>query len=53
MSEFKLNFQDTATAFADKTNNQLREKYWLFKTMGSQALVNVGTSLTNFATLEK
>ena len=49
MSEFKLNFQDTATAFADKTNAQLREKYWLFKTMSSQALVNFGTSLTNFA----
>lgn len=49
MSEFKLNFQDTATAFADKTNVQLREKYWLFKTMGSQALVNFGTALTNFA----
>jgi proline dehydrogenase len=49
MSEFKLNFQDTATAFADKTNAQLKEKYWLFKTMGSQALVNFGTSLTNFA----
>ena len=49
MSEFKLNFQDTATAFADKTNTQLKEKYWLFKTMGSQALVNFGTSLTNFA----
>ncbi len=49
MSEYKLNFQDTAVAFADKTNSQLKEKYWLFKTMGSQALVNFGTSLTNFA----
>ncbi len=49
MSNYKLNFQDTATAFADKTNAQLKEKYWLFKTMGSQALVNFGTTLTNFA----
>ena len=49
MSEFKLNFQDTATAFADKSNGELKEKYWLFKTMGSQSLVNFGTSLTNFA----
>lgn len=49
MSDYKLNFQDTAIAFADKTNAQLKEKYWLFKTMGSHALVNVGTSLTNFA----
>lgn len=49
MSNFKLNFQDTATAFADKSNAELKEKYWLFRTMGSQSLVNFGTSLTNFA----
>lgn len=48
MSEI-LNFQDTATAFADKSNAELREKYWLFKTMNSASLVNFGTSLTNFA----
>ncbi len=49
MSEFKLDFQDTATAFADKTNSDLREKYRLFKLMNSPALVSFGTSLTNFA----
>ena len=49
MSEFKLDFQDTATAFADKSTSQLKEKYRLFKMMGSQALVSFGTKMTNFA----
>jgi proline dehydrogenase len=49
MSDFKLNFQDTKTAFADKTNAELREKHWLFRMISSPFLVNVGTSLTNFA----
>lgn len=49
MSEFKLDFQDTATAFADKSNSELREKYWIFKSMNSPSLVNFGTTLTNFA----
>lgn len=49
MSEFKLNFQDTETAFADKTDSQLREKYRLFKIMNSPALVSFGTTATNFA----
>ena len=31
MSEFKLNFQDTKTAFADKSNSELKEKYRLFQ----------------------
>ena len=49
MSEFKLDFQDTATAFADKTTGELKEKYRLFKLMNSPALVSVGTKMTNFA----
>lgn len=49
MSQFNLNFQDTATAFADKTDSQLREKYRLFKMMNSPSLVNFGTAATNFA----
>jgi proline dehydrogenase len=49
MSEFKLDFQDTATAFADKTTPELKEKYRLFKMMGSPALVSLGTKMTNFA----
>ncbi len=49
MSEFKLDFQDTATAFADKTTSELKDKHWLFKMMNSPLLVNFGTSMTNFA----
>ena len=49
MSEFKLDFQDTATAFADKTSSELKEKYRLFKMMNSPSLVSLGTGLTNFA----
>jgi len=44
-----LDFQDTATAFADKTTAELKEKYRLFKLMNSPSLVSVGTKMTNFA----
>ena len=47
--EYKLDFQDTATAFADKSDSELKEKYRLFKMMSSPSLVNFGTSVTNFA----
>jgi proline dehydrogenase len=49
MSDFKLNFQDTATAFADKTNSELKEKHRLFKLMNSPFLTEIGTKLTSFA----
>ncbi len=49
MNDFKINFQDTATAFADKSDNELREKFWLFKAMNFAPLVNLGTKLTDFA----
>ena len=49
MSEFKLDFQDTATAFADKSDSQLREKYRLFKLLNSPFLNSVGTRMTKFA----
>lgn len=49
MSEFKLDFQDTATAFADKSTSDLKEKYRLFKLMNSPSLVSLGTKMTNFA----
>lgn len=48
MSEFKLDFQDTATAFADKTNSQLKEKYRLFKLLNSPFLNAVGTRMAQF-----
>lgn len=49
MSDFKLDFQDTATAFADKSNAELKEKYRLFKMMNSPFLNSLGTRAAKFA----
>jgi len=46
MSEFKINFQDTATAFADKTDDELKRKFRMFKLMSSPLLTNFGTKFT-------
>lgn len=49
MSEFKLDLRDTATAFADKSDAELREKYRLFKMLNSPFLNAVGTRAARFA----
>jgi proline dehydrogenase len=49
MSEFKLDFRDTATAFADKSDAELREKYRVFKLLNSPFLNAVGTRVATFA----
>ena len=49
MSEFKLDFRDTATAFAGKSDAELREKYRLFKLLNSPFLNAVGTRMAKFA----
>lgn len=49
MSEFQLNFQDTATAFADKSDGQLIEKYRIFKLLSSPFFNTIGTTATKFA----
>jgi proline dehydrogenase len=49
MSEFKLDFRDTATAFADKSDAELREKYRLFKMLNSPFLNALGTRTAKFA----
>lgn len=49
MSEFRLDLQDTATAFADKSDAQLKEKYRLFKMLNSPFLNAVGSGITKFA----
>jgi len=49
MTEFKLDFQDTTTAFADKSNSELKEKYRLFKLLDSPLLNAIGTSAAKFA----
>lgn len=49
MSEFKIDFRDTATAYADKTNAELKEKYRLFSLLNSQFLNSLGGRATKFA----
>ena len=49
MANFSLDFQDTKTAFADKSNAELKEKYRLFKMLNSPTLNAVGTRMAKFA----
>ncbi|MGH7785209.1 MAG: proline dehydrogenase family protein, partial [Candidatus Binatia bacterium] len=49
MSDFKLDFRDTETAFADKSNAELKEKYRLFKLLNSPILNSIGTGIAKFA----
>src|SRR4051812_29231771 len=49
MSDFHLDFQDTETAFADKSNSELKEKYRLFRMLNSPLLSAVGTRMTKLA----
>jgi proline dehydrogenase len=49
MSEFKLDFRDTATAFADRSDGELKEKYRIFKMLNSPFLNAVGTRAAKFA----
>lgn len=48
-----LNFADTSIAFAHKNNAELNKAYWLFKLMNNPSLVNIGTSLANWAIKKK
>ena len=49
MSEFKLDFQDTATAFADKSDSELKEKYRIFRLLNSPMLNAIGMRSAKFA----
>ncbi len=49
MSEYLLDFHDTATAFADKSDSQLERKYRLFKLLNSPFCNSIGTGLTKLA----
>src|SRR6056300_1994332 len=42
-------FEDTATAFALKTDSELERAYFLFKMIAHEPLVRIGTAATNFA----
>lgn len=49
MSDFTLDFQDTATAFADKSDAELKEKYRIFRLLNSPVLNTIGTASAKFA----
>lgn len=49
MSDFMLDFQDTATAFEDKSDAELREKHRIFKLLNSPFLNALGTRSAKFA----
>ncbi|QYO65646.1 proline dehydrogenase family protein [Leptolyngbya sp. 7M] len=49
MTELNLDFQDTATAFADRTDRELKEKYRMFRLMNSPVLNGLGTGMAKFA----
>ena len=49
MSEIKLNFQDTAIAFADKSNSDLKKRYWLFRMMNSETMNSFGTKMAELS----
>ena len=42
-------FNNTDVAFSLKSNSELERAYFLFKMIGNQPLVKIGTALTNFA----
>lgn len=44
-----VDFNDTKTAFALKSDNQLRKAYWLFKLVASKSLVSIGKGLSDFS----
>ncbi|MFN6964783.1 MAG: proline dehydrogenase family protein [Pyrinomonadaceae bacterium] len=49
MTDFTLDFQDTATAFADKSDAELKEKYRLFSILNSPTLNALSTRAAKFA----
>ncbi len=49
MQSEPINFDDTRTAFAHKSNADLRKSHFVFSTMGKPWMVEMGTRLTNLA----
>ena len=48
MKNFNLNLNDTAVAFASKSNVELQKKRWLFSLMGSPFLAQLGAKSAEF-----
>ncbi len=49
MSDLVLDLGDTATAFADKSDSELKEKYRIFRLLNSPLLNSIGSAATRFA----
>lgn len=49
MNDFKLDFEDTKTAFAGNSDAELKKRYRLFQMMSSGSLVDLGTKATEIA----
>lgn len=49
IGEMLINFSDTATAFKNKSNTDLKKSYLLFSTISSPAIVHLGKVLTEFS----
>jgi proline dehydrogenase len=49
MSTDPISFDDTAIAFASRTNEELRKARWMFRLMGNGAVVDIGSHLTRMA----
>ncbi len=49
MSQFTLDFRDTETAFADRSDAELKEKYRMFKMLNSPFLNSFGSASAKFA----
>lgn len=45
----RLSFENTEVAFADKSDQELKESYWMFKLINNNALVSWGSFFTNVA----
>jgi proline dehydrogenase len=48
-SQFNLDLQNTEIAFADKSNAELKRRYWLFRLMNSETLNNFGTKMAELS----
>ena len=48
-SRVKLDFNNTEIAFRGKSDRDLNKAYWLFKMIGSNTLIKLGTPIANFS----
>ncbi|MDG1484048.1 MAG: proline dehydrogenase family protein [Myxococcota bacterium] len=49
MSTDPISFDDTAIAFASRSDEELRKARWMFRLMGNEMVVDIGSHLTRMA----